>query len=94
MMKWSIWVILEGLQGFLFTSSSFFNRLFRFLTIRLPVCNTGLSWRAINDRHGFVARMVAVSVSAPQCVPKVFDTSSMEQFKLTALATSPDRYED
>ena len=91
MMKWLIWVILEGLTSFfLLTGFSFCNRLFRFLTIQLPVCNTDFSWQPRSESGACLARMVAVSVCVPDRMPKVFDTRSMERIKLTVSATSLD----
>ncbi len=63
MMKWSIWVILERLQTFLLTSSSFLDSLLRFLTIQLPICNTDILRQVGCCERDPFARMDAVSVS-------------------------------
>ncbi len=94
MMKWLIWVILEGLTGsFLLTGFSFCNRLFRFLTIQVPVCNTQSSWQPRSGSGACLARVVVVSVCVPDRMPKVFDTRSMERVRRTVSATSLDGWQ-
>ncbi|MHB8898467.1 MAG: hypothetical protein ACYC6Y_06945 [Thermoguttaceae bacterium] len=91
MMKWLIWVILEGLQASLLADSSFINRLFRFFNVQLPVCNTAPAWWAFDNRLVPLAGLVAVRVSAPRYVPKVFDTSGMERSVPAPLVRALDR---
>lgn len=81
MMKWSIWVILEGFQTSLFVSSPFFNKLFRFLNIQHPVCNTGFLPTGRSQLAYAVVVKEDWSASMQRGVPKVFDIRGMEHFK-------------
>lgn len=88
MMKWLIWVILEGLQGLLLATTSFFNKLFPFFTTRLLVRNTNVSTRTVHGAR--IGATVAVPVQASARMPKAFDTTSMEQFEPIAWTMSLD----
>lgn len=89
MMKWSIWVILERLQGLLLTGSSFFQQIVSFPHHTTPRMQHGpimAGYLPLARSIGENGYGVGVGTGI---VPKVFDTGGMEHFRLMAFATLP-----